>query len=402
MSVLDPLAGLEPIVLDIPSPVDIATAIVNLVLKTIAFALEDLMDNFFEVTLYDLVKLTNPLGIDAAIQAWGDVLSVALVLLPILVAFGVLSMPFETDKQVGLFDQAWRLTQVILFISISQGAIAFGVELHNAVVDELTPSSPGSSWFQPSGATNPADYASGQGQGSIGSYAAYIYLFPVYFGLMSLAILISYPLFVVRDLLVIVVFISSPLLGAMYYLNWGPAEAVAGYAATIGRSLLFNILAGPILILILRSFTVLHNSSYTPTEWFSSSVAASFFGDLIIIMLLPFVLVAFIWKTVNQVGEELGIGDAVDMAGTAVAGAVTAGVGAAAGGAAGGAAGSGSSGAAAGGSGGATGSTTAAASSSGGGSGGTSVDHIGLEEVSALGGCATTRSRQRNRGRAPA
>ncbi len=31
-----------------------------------------------------------------------------------------------------------------------------------------------------------------------------------------------------------------------------------------------------------------------------------------------------------------------------------------------------------------------------------SVDHIGLEEVSALGGCATTRSRQRNRGRAPA
>ena len=31
-----------------------------------------------------------------------------------------------------------------------------------------------------------------------------------------------------------------------------------------------------------------------------------------------------------------------------------------------------------------------------------SVDHIGLEEVSALGRCATTRSRQRDRGRAPA
>jgi hypothetical protein len=31
-----------------------------------------------------------------------------------------------------------------------------------------------------------------------------------------------------------------------------------------------------------------------------------------------------------------------------------------------------------------------------------SVDHIGLEEVSALGGCATNRSRQQDRGRAPA
>jgi hypothetical protein len=31
-----------------------------------------------------------------------------------------------------------------------------------------------------------------------------------------------------------------------------------------------------------------------------------------------------------------------------------------------------------------------------------SVDHIGLEEMPALGGCATTRSRQRDRGRAAA
>jgi hypothetical protein len=339
----------------LPSGDDIASKIWDLLFGSIAEAIESAVDAFLSFGIEVFFTVENPYGDTAAFQAWMDSFEIALAIFPIMIILGLLSMPFADEQKTSLWRQGLRAVGVIVLIALSRPLIGFGVDLANILTHALMPS--GGDLLD---LMNPLN----QMGNAIGLGLVYVLLGTKFFALAAIAMLITLLLLQFRTFMIYVVYIMSPLLAVFWYADWGLLESIHEFANKFARMGIYSLLVGPIVAVIYRTLLVIglsgFSSSFGSAQWVSA-----IWSQLVLTLLLPFLLIATVWKLISWAGEPLGVGNAITGALVAAGAALTAGAGAL-GGMAGGAGGGGAAGAG-GGAGGAGGAAGAGGGASGAG-----------------------------------
>jgi type IV secretion system protein TrbL len=301
--------------------------------------------------------------------AWDDVFRLSIALLPILIAGGLIAMPFSQDRETSLWNMVARVVAVIFFIAISQPLFGFLIEASNAVTNALAPPT-----FV---LTFNADLGGSWGS-TLGLGVEVIALF-VAVPLMFIATIIASVLLVLRQFIVVTVAVGAPFFAVLWYANWGPMKSISNFAATWIRMGVYALLVGPIIALVMRVFNVIATGGIS-----ASGDVASFYVSAALALIFPIILFVVIWKTIGWAGQPLGVDAAFTM--TVAAAIAATGVGAVAVGAGAGSAAvssastSGAGGTSGGGSGGSSG------GSGGGTSGGTAADPSAATGNSTVGG----------------
>ena len=317
------------------------------------------------------------LNIDPAIMtsaqvttAWDDVFRLSIALLPILIAAGLIAMPFSQDREASLWNMVARVVAVIFFIAISQPLFGFLIEASNAVTNALAPAT-----FV---LTFNADL--GGSWGSTLGLGVEVVALLVAVPLMLIATILASVLLVLRQFIVVTVAVGAPFFAVLWYANWGPMKAISNFAATWLRMGVYALLVGPIIALVMRVFNVIATGGISAT-----GDVADFYVSAALALIFPIILFVVIWKTIGWAGQPLGVDAAFTMtvaAAIAATGVGAVAVGAGAGSAAVSSASSSGSGAASGGS--ASGASSGAAGAAGGG--GTASDPSASTGNSTVGG----------------
>ena len=317
------------------------------------------------------------LNIDPAIMssaqvttAWDDVFRLSIALLPILIAAGLIAMPFSQDREASLWNMVARVVAVIFFIAISQPLFGFLIEASNAVTNALAPAT-----FV---LTFNADL--GGSWGSTLGLGVEVVALLVAVPLMLIATILASVLLVLRQFIVVTVAVGAPFFAVLWYANWGPMKAISNFAATWLRMGVYALLVGPIIALVMRVFNVIATGGISAT-----GDVADFYVSAALALIFPIILFVVIWKTIGWAGQPLGVDAAFTMtvaAAIAATGVGAVAVGAGAGSAAVSSASSSGSGAASGGS--AGGASSGAAGAAGGG--GTASDPSASTGNSTVGG----------------
>jgi hypothetical protein len=342
----------------LPSGDDIASKIWDLLFGSLAEAIESAVDMFLGFSIEVFFTVENPYGSDAAFQAWMDSFEVALAIFPIMIILGLLSMPFADEQKTSLWRQGLRAVGVIVLIALSRPLIGFGVDFANILTHALMPD--GGDLLD---LMNPLN----QMGNAIGLGLVYVLLGTKFFGLAAIALLVTLLLLQFRTFMIYVVYIMSPMLAVFWYADWGLLESVHEFANKFARMGIYSLLVGPIVAVIYRTLLVIglsgFDSSFGSAEWVSA-----IWSQLVMTLLLPFLLIATVWKLISWAGEPLGVGNAITGALVAAGAALTAGAGAL-GGVAGGAGSVAGAGGGAGGAAGAGGGAAGAGSGAGAGAG---------------------------------
>jgi len=331
----------------LPSGDDIASKIWDLLFGSIAEAIESAVDMFLGFGIEVFFTVENPYGSDAAFQAWMDSFEVALAIFPIMIILGLLSMPFADEQKTSLWRQGLRAVGVIVLIALSRPLIGFGVDLANILTHALMPN--GGDLLD---LMNPLN----QMGNAIGLGLVYVLLGTKFFLLAAIAMLVTLLLLQFRTFMIYVVYIMSPMLAVFWYADWGLLESIHEFANKFARMGIYSLLVGPIVAVIYRTLLVIglsgFDANFGSAEWVSA-----IWSQLVMTLLLPFLLIATVWKLISWAGEPLGVGNAITGALVAAGAALTAGAGALGGmaGGAGGGAGAGGAAGAGGGAGGAAG-----------------------------------------------
>ena len=317
------------------------------------------------------------LNIDPAIMtsaqvttAWDDVFRLSIALLPILIAAGLIAMPFSQDREASLWNMVARVVAVIFFIAISQPLFGFLIEASNAVTNALAPGT-----FV---LTFNADL--GGSWGSTLGLGVEVVALLVAVPLMLIATILASVLLVLRQFIVVTVAVGAPFFAVLWYANWGPMKAISNFAATWLRMGVYALLVGPIIALVMRVFNAIATGGISAT-----GDIADFYVSAALALIFPIILFVVIWKTIGWAGQPLGVDAAFTMtvaAAIAATGVGAVAVGAGAGSAAVSSASSSGSGAAGGGSAGGASSGGAGAA----GSGGTASDPSASTGNSTVGG----------------
>jgi len=338
-------------------------AIVRSFFEFIRNLLVSAMNVMFNFGLKPLITINPDILADAQfVAAWDDVFQLSIALLPILIAAGLLVMPFSEDQEASLWQMVARIVAVIVFIAISKPLFAFMIEASNGVTTALAPAT-----FT---MTFDADLAGGWGA-TLGTGIQLLALM-IAVPLMLIATILATLLLALRQFLVVTVALGAPFFAVLWYANWGPMKSVSNFAATWLRMGIYALLVGPIIALVMRVFDVIATGGLAVS---GDDTIASFYIASALALMFPIILFVAIWKTIGWAGQPLGVDAAFT---TTVAAAVAAtGVGAVAvgAGAGSGAVSSASKSSAGGASGG--GGSSGGGSASGGGSVGSSSGSLG-------------------------
>jgi hypothetical protein len=310
----------------------VAKAFVDLVVQGLSGAI---VQELIDVGLVPFLKVPNPSDSPGANAAWHEVFEVSMAIFPILVAAGLLATPFGEDGERDLWRQGFRVVTVVFLIAISRPLLGLAIDITNAVTLQLAPSS----------------YTIGVAKGTFDGLGTFFLTANAYFvaaivmlwSTAAVAILLT-----LRHVIVLFVYIGLPFLAVCWYADWGPMEAVSGFAAKVMRMGIYALLVGPLLSIALRALEVISEGGLVVAAGTNS--LAVLWESLVIAALGPLMLVFITWKLISWAGEPMGFGAVTSAAAGATQTALTvaaAGAGAAAG--IGGAAGGG--GAAAGGTG---------------------------------------------------
>lgn len=250
-----------------------------------------------------LLKVPNPTAAGGAITAWQAVFGVAITLLPILIATGVIVTPFSPDQKASLWRQALRVVAVIFFIAISKPVIGFAVDATNAITVQLAPGS-----FTIS-------FAMHQLKGWAGQFVGWtigLIIYVIAFGGLLIAVVITSLLLALRIYLVYFLFIAAPLLIVLWYADWGPLESVSSFGAMFMRIGVYALLAGPIVALMLRVAKVISTGGLI-TNAAGSNPASQFWASLVIVLIIPILLIIGVWQSISYAGQPLGVGKMASM-----------------------------------------------------------------------------------------
>ena len=345
-------------------------AIVRAIFEFLRSILVSALNFMFNFGLKPLLTIEPSIMMSTQVMgAWDDVFRLSIALLPILIAGGLIAMPFSQDRETSIWNMVARLVAVIFFIAISQPLFGFLIEASNAVTNALAPPT-----FV---LTFDADL--GGSWGSTLGLGVEVIALLVAVPLMFIATIIASVLLVLRQFIVVTVAVGAPFFAVLWYANWGPMKSISNLAATWIRMGVYALLVGPIIALVMRVFNVIATGGIS-----ASGDVASFYVSAALALIFPIILFVVIWKTIGWAGQPLGVDAAFTM--TVAAAIAATGVGAVAVGAgAGSAAVSSASTSGAGGTSG-DGSGGSSGGSGGGTSGGTAADPSAATENSTVGG----------------
>ena len=338
------------------------------------------MNAMFNFGLKPLITINPGILTDAEfVAAWDDIFALSIALLPILIAAGLIVMPFSEDREASLWQMVARIVAVIVFIAISKPLFAFMIEASNGMTTALAPATFKMAFDADLGGSWGATLGTGI------QLIALIVAVP----LMLIATILATLLLALRQFLVVTVALGAPFFAVLWYANWGPMKSVSRFAATWLRMGIYGLLVGPIIALVMRVFDVIATGGMAAS---GGDAIASFYIASALALMFPIILFVVIWKTIGWAGQPLGVDAAFT---TTVAAAIAAtGVGAVAVGAGAGssavssASKSSAAGASGGGgsSGGGSGSSGGSGGSGSGSSGGTATDPSAGTANSSVGG----------------
>ncbi|WP_424016117.1 hypothetical protein ACOZ4N_00520 (plasmid) [Halorientalis pallida] len=307
------------ILVGIPGPGDIADAIFG------AFQgfIRSILEGFFQLTgvaLTPLLKIVNPATSTKAVEAWQASFKLAVALFPLMIVVGLLSMPWADRQKAHLWRQGFRIASVVLIIALSKPLIGLGVDAMNAVTMQIAPEQ-----FK-------LNFNPGSNQFNIESTFGSMALIAAYFQaavLMMIATPLSIFALALRTYIVYIVFLGAPIWAVMWYPDWGFGVHIHKFAAKVGRMGVYALLAGPLLGVALRAMKVIMAGGVVQAG--AGGGATRYWTQLVLVVLVPFVLVAIVFKAISWAGQPMGVGKAVGMATTAAMAAGGAAAGAAAG-----------------------------------------------------------------------
>ena len=276
-------------------------AIVRAVVEFLRSILVGAMNAMFNFGMKPLLTINPAFVTDAQFVAAHDsVFSLSIALLPILVAAGLIVMPFSEDGETSMWMMVARIVAVVVFIAVSQPLFGFMIEASNGITNALAPAT-----FKLTFDTN-----LGGGFGSTLGEGVQLIMLLVAVPLMLLATIISSLLLVLRQFLVVTAALGAPFFAVLWYANWGPIKSVNKFAATWLRMGLYALLVGPIIALVMRVFDVIANGGLAAS---GSDTMASFYIASALSLIFPIILFVVVWKTVGWAGQPLGVDAAFTM-----------------------------------------------------------------------------------------
>ena len=270
-------------------------AIVRAIIEFIRNLLVGAINAMFNFGLKPLLTINPGILSDAQfVAAWDDVFSLSIALLPILIAAGLIVMPFSEDREASLWQMVARIVAVIVFIAISKPLFAFMIEASNGVITALAPAT-----FK---MTFDADLGGSWGA-TLGMGIQLIALV-VAVPLMLIATILATLLLALRQFLVVTVALGAPFFAVLWYANWGPMKSVSRFAATWLRMGIYGLLVGPIIALVMRVFDVIATGGIAAS---GGDAIASFYIASALALMFPIILFVVIWKTIGWAGQPLGV-----------------------------------------------------------------------------------------------
>ena len=297
----------------------IVTAIQNWLTGIFTFFLSKLLN----WSLVPLLRITNPIGVQPANEAWSNVFEIAIALFPILIIFGILNMPLADQRKASLWRQGFRVATVVVIIALSQPLWGLAVDIHNAAVTELSPEQ-----FKVSFELSDSEFGFKEVAASFALFVAYL----IAFLLMLIAVPLAILGLVLRDFIVYLVYIATPLLAVLWYPDWGLTQQFHEFANKLGRMGLYVLLSGPLLALVFRTVSIVTAGGIMEA---SGDPAVTFWKQLGLALAVPFIIFAIVWKSISWAGKPIGLGKAYGMLSTTAFILASAGAGAVAGGATG-------------------------------------------------------------------
>ncbi len=268
-------------------------AIVRAIIEFLRSLLVGAINVMFNFGLKPLLTINPSILTDAQfVDAWDSVFELSIALLPILIAAGLIVMPFSEDQEASLWNMVTRIVAVIVFIAISKPLFGFLIEASNGVTDALAPAA-----FK---LTFDADLGGSWGA-TLGTGIQLVAL-AVAVPLMLFATILSSVLLVLRQFIVLTVAVGAPFFAVLWYANWGPMKAISRFASTWLRMGVYALLVGPIIALVMRVFDVIAAGGVA-----SSGDIASFYTASALALIFPIILFVTIWKTIGWAGQPLGV-----------------------------------------------------------------------------------------------
>ena len=274
-------------------------AIVRAIFEFLRSILVSTINFMFNFGLKPLLTIEPSIMTSAQVTgAWDDVFRLSIALLPILIAGGLIAMPFSQDRETSLWNMVARVVAVIFFIAISQPLFGFLIEASNAVTNALAPPT-----FV---LTFNADL--GGSWGSTLGLGVEVIALLVAVPLMFIATIIASVLLVLRQFIVVTVAVGAPFFAVLWYANWGPMKSISNFAATWLRMGVYALLVGPIIALVMRVFNVIATGGIS-----ASGDVASFYVSAALALIFPIILFVVIWKAIGWAGQPLGVDAAFTM-----------------------------------------------------------------------------------------
>ncbi|MHC3381688.1 MATE family efflux transporter [Haloarcula sp. H-GB5] len=263
------------------------------------------LNGLFNFGIEVFLHIENPYGVAKANEAWMNSFEVALAIFPVMIILGLLSMPFADEKKTSLWRQGLRIVGVIFIIAVSRPLIGFGVDLSNTMVTALMPT--GTDIIN---IMNPFSSGIGSLSNILSGFAlAGIIWFLGWYSLIAVAIVTV--LLELRDFLIHIVYISSPILAVFWYPDWGLLESVNEFANKWARMGIYTLLSGPIIAIIFQTMVVIAGGSMMQGADGIAEGISAFWSQLVLVTCFPIIMIAAVWKIVSWAGEPIGAGQAM-------------------------------------------------------------------------------------------
>lgn len=219
-----------------PTPLFLgADWIINL-LNTILQGITGAIGELFTAGLAEFLFFPSPYHMPAANEAFYYSRDLGLKLFPIVIALGILSMPFSQMEKARPYRQAWRGVTVIFAIALAPPMLDICLQLVNWTGQQLYPTSYSLSFA----GQGMLDQLAGIGLAGVGLVVAgYLMM-----GVSILGILVLLFFLFLREFLFQLTYQHFAILMVLWYIDWGPFKVSNHIAKLVFRTTSYLLLAG--------------------------------------------------------------------------------------------------------------------------------------------------------------
>jgi len=231
--------------------------VINWFLGVVSGALVEFYNYLVTGSFQAALDVKNPYVSAAAKAAWNYNLEIALGLLPVIIVLGLLSKPAAKPEKTTLFRMSYRLFLVIIALAVIQPMLGFSVDMANELT-AATVSGNNEPMMNSTGLNSSAveQEFGGTQQGSKSGKAASTIMVMVFMAIagsiVSTVLIALAVMLVLRNFMVWLFFVGSPIFLVMWYLDWGPFKGMSSFATRFGGATAYLLLSGPVVGIVLQ------------------------------------------------------------------------------------------------------------------------------------------------------